>query len=209
MTPQYRILRTGPNGRAPTVLHPTLRSAADEALRLAGQHPGDTFEILQIVGVARTSEPSIFWNDGFGPPEDAGGGHFHFQDCDGNEVPLVADVQCEPETPRRNLEAGERIREGDEVWVSEDDGWMTYLPGAYGNKVLPHTKSRRPIRPKQDPPADHEWRYRGLGWWSDSASRFAFSTSEKPEDTRTGSGMTSGIPATHYWEAVPVPGAEQ
>ena len=63
MKPYYRILRLN-HGRAPTVQHATLKEAETEALRLAGQHPGVTFEILECLGIARTTTPSIFWNDG-------------------------------------------------------------------------------------------------------------------------------------------------
>ena len=62
MKPYYRILRLN-HGRAPTVQHATLKEAETEALRLAGQHPGETFEILVCLGIARTTTPSIFWND--------------------------------------------------------------------------------------------------------------------------------------------------
>ena len=67
MKPYYRILRLN-HGRAPTVQHATLKEAETEALRLAGQHPGVTFEILKVIGTARTTTPSIFWNDEVEPP---------------------------------------------------------------------------------------------------------------------------------------------
>ena len=67
MTSYYRILRLN-HGRAPTVQHATLKEAETEALRLAGQHPGEIFEILKVLGTARTTTPSIFWNDGVEPP---------------------------------------------------------------------------------------------------------------------------------------------
>ena len=87
MKPYYRILRLN-HGRAPTVQHATLKEAETEALRLAGQHPGEIFEILKVLGTARATTPSIFWNDGVEPPI---------------EKPAY-----------RMLEEGERIEAGDE-----------------------------------------------------------------------------------------------
>lgn len=87
MKPYYRILRLN-HGRAPTVQHATLKEAETEALRLAGQHPGVTFEILKVIGTARTTTPSIFWNDEVEPPIE--------------------------EPSYRMLEAGEQIEKGDE-----------------------------------------------------------------------------------------------
>ena len=62
MTPYYYIFRVG--GSHPRIKHPTLESAHTEALRLAGQHPGDTFEILQCIATTRTTNPQTFWMDG-------------------------------------------------------------------------------------------------------------------------------------------------
>lgn len=99
MKPFYRVLRT--DGRAAVQLA-TLKEAETEALRLAGQHPGETFEILRCVGVARTTEPSVFWHDGEGPaaePPNPGEGH-------------------------RLLTEGEVIRDGDEEANGpEGGGW--------------------------------------------------------------------------------------
>ena len=67
MKPYYYIYRVG--GSHPKTKHYTLESAHAESLRLAGQHPGDTFEILQCLGMTRTTQPSTFWNDGVTPPE--------------------------------------------------------------------------------------------------------------------------------------------
>lgn len=67
MTSYYYVYRVGQKG--PTIKHPTLTSAADEAERLANQHPGETFEILQCVAVTRTVLAKTFWMDGVTPPD--------------------------------------------------------------------------------------------------------------------------------------------
>ena len=102
MKPYYRILRLN-HGRAPTVQHATLKEAETEALRLADQHPGETFEILECLGIARTTAPSIFWNDGVEPPSPGKGQ----EGWDPSPAPTA-------EPSYRMLEAGERIEEGDE-----------------------------------------------------------------------------------------------
>ena len=61
MKPYYYIYRVG--GSHPKTKHANLKLAHDESLRLSGQHPGETFEILQCVGITRTTEPSTFWLD--------------------------------------------------------------------------------------------------------------------------------------------------
>jgi len=66
MKPYYYVARVG--GSPPTVKHDTLELARGEAMRLAAKHPGESFEILQCMGVARCSEPSVFWVDGVTPP---------------------------------------------------------------------------------------------------------------------------------------------
>ena len=66
MTPYYYVYRVG-YGK-PTIKHATLESAATESERLAGQHPGETFEILKCLGVTRTVTPQTFWMDGVIPP---------------------------------------------------------------------------------------------------------------------------------------------
>jgi hypothetical protein len=55
----YRLGRTGP-----TIKHNTLKSAHTEAMRLAAQHPGDSFEILLCLATTRTATPQTFWMDG-------------------------------------------------------------------------------------------------------------------------------------------------
>ena len=66
MKPYYYIFRVG--GSHPRFKHPTLESAHTEAMRLAAQHPGDSFEILQCLATTRTVNPQTFWMDGVIPP---------------------------------------------------------------------------------------------------------------------------------------------
>jgi hypothetical protein len=66
----YRVLRLN---RGTTRVEPkffSLETAKVEALRLAGQYQGESFEIVKCLGVARCAEPSIFWNDGINPDEE-------------------------------------------------------------------------------------------------------------------------------------------
>jgi len=67
MKPYYYVFRVG--GSHPRIKHPTLESAHTEAMRLAAQHPGDSFEILQCLATTRTINPQTFWMDGVTPPE--------------------------------------------------------------------------------------------------------------------------------------------
>ena len=66
MKPYYYVFRVG--GSHPRIKHPTLESAHTEAMRLAAQHPGDSFEILQCLATTRTINPQTFWMDGVIPP---------------------------------------------------------------------------------------------------------------------------------------------
>lgn len=66
MKPYYYVYRV--NDRGPRVRHSTLDSAHTEALRLAAQHPGESFEILQCLATVRTTSPQAFWMDGVIPP---------------------------------------------------------------------------------------------------------------------------------------------
>jgi hypothetical protein len=68
MKPYYYIFRVG--GSHPRIKHQTLESAHTEAMRLAAQHPGDSFEILQCLATTRTINPQTFWMDGVIPPHD-------------------------------------------------------------------------------------------------------------------------------------------
>ena len=47
----------------------TLKSAQAESMRLAGQNPGNAFEILICVGITQTTTPQTFWVDGVNPEE--------------------------------------------------------------------------------------------------------------------------------------------
>lgn len=67
MQPYYYVYKIG--GEIPKVQHATQGEAQKEAERLAAQHPGRVFEILQCIGVSQTSKASTFWADGFGPDE--------------------------------------------------------------------------------------------------------------------------------------------
>ncbi|MFY8215264.1 MAG: hypothetical protein ACOVMP_01530 [Chthoniobacterales bacterium] len=66
MKPYYYVFRVG--GSHPRIKHPTMESAHAESMRLAAQHPGDSFEILQCIGTTRTTTPQTFWVDGIIPP---------------------------------------------------------------------------------------------------------------------------------------------
>lgn len=66
MKPYYYVYRV--NDRGPKIKHATKESAHSEAMRLAGQHPGEVFEILMCLATVRTSQPQAFWMDGVIPP---------------------------------------------------------------------------------------------------------------------------------------------
>ena len=64
----YRVLRLGGiNSRIAPVEYKTLKGVRAEAERLAGRHPGDSFEVVKCIGVARCTKPTVFWNDGIDP----------------------------------------------------------------------------------------------------------------------------------------------
>ena len=132
MKPYYRILRLN-HGRAPTVQHATREAAETEALRLAGQHPGETFEILQCLGIARTTEPSIFWNDGVDPPAPGKGQ----EGWDPRPVPSY-----------RMLELGEQVLPGDEFKTYRGD-WIPTCCLAEDNELVTHHVIGRYRRPVQ------------------------------------------------------------
>ena len=67
MNPYYYIYRVDVSH--PKTRHYTLASAHAESIRLAGQHPGDSFEILQCLGTTRTVNAQTFWMDGVIPPD--------------------------------------------------------------------------------------------------------------------------------------------
>ena len=65
MKPYYYVYRV--NDRGPRIKHATIKEAHAEAMRLAGQHPGESFEILQCLATVRTTNPQAFWMDGVRP----------------------------------------------------------------------------------------------------------------------------------------------
>jgi hypothetical protein len=66
MKSHFYVYRAG-SGRT-VIKHPTLEAAVKEAERLAGQHPGESFEILQCVAITRPVAASTFYVDGVIPP---------------------------------------------------------------------------------------------------------------------------------------------
>lgn len=46
---------------APTVMHATAEDARDEAMRLARQHPGHRFHVLETRGSACVPQPVAYW----------------------------------------------------------------------------------------------------------------------------------------------------
>jgi hypothetical protein len=67
MSTYYYVYRVGYN-HPPKVKHASLELAVKEAERLAAQHPGESFEVLQCLAVTRTITPHTFWMDGVTPP---------------------------------------------------------------------------------------------------------------------------------------------
>lgn len=59
MKSYYYVYRV--NNQGPKIKHATLKEAYKEAMRIAAQHPSDSFEILQCLGTVRTTRPQIFW----------------------------------------------------------------------------------------------------------------------------------------------------
>lgn len=67
MKPYFYVYRhLGDDG--PTVRHPTLEAAVKESERLAQKHPGQSFEILQCIGITRVQAAQTFWMSGVTPP---------------------------------------------------------------------------------------------------------------------------------------------
>lgn len=67
MKPYYYVCRY--DGPAPRVRHETLKSARDEAIRLAEKHRGEHFLILKFVGFASANKANVFWADGTTPED--------------------------------------------------------------------------------------------------------------------------------------------
>lgn len=195
MKPHYRILRLN-HGRAPTVQHATLKEAETEALRLAGQHPGETFEILKVLGLARTTEPSIFWNDAVENPDggtpDPGEGYRWL---------VAGDV----------IEAGDQYRLADD-WGTFDPavyGWSYGVPDAGGRAIYGHCRRKLPA-PEHYPTTPlpegfDRWVCRGEAWASEGGVVYTFfdlydrtwfnGDCSVPE-------ATAAYPNIEYWEAV-------
>ena len=68
MKPYYYVFRY--DGTAPQVRHDTLKSARDEAIRLAEKHPGEHYLILKFVGFASANKAKVFWADGITQEEE-------------------------------------------------------------------------------------------------------------------------------------------
>lgn len=59
MTKYYYVYRVGHKG--PTVKHHQLSSAVGEAERLASQHPGGVFEILEAIAITQATAVQTVW----------------------------------------------------------------------------------------------------------------------------------------------------
>ena len=120
MKPHYYVYRVGQKG--PTIKHATLLSAATEAERLSNQHPGETFEILQCVGVTRTTIAQTSWMDGVTPPvsDDTIYGWIAHNPgepmpCDAN---LTVEVRCQDGYETSDVAA--KFTTGSNWWTGQD-----------------------------------------------------------------------------------------
>lgn len=100
MKPYYYVYRVG--NKAPTIRHYSLLVATKEAERLSNQHPGETFEILQCLGITRTAKASTFWMDGVAPPTD-------------EDTPDDGWIEHDPTGPVPKVCSMVRFKDGDEV----------------------------------------------------------------------------------------------
>jgi hypothetical protein len=66
----YRVLRINGGTARVEPRFFSLETAKVEALRLSGQHQGESFEIVKCLGTARCVKLSVFWNDGINPDEE-------------------------------------------------------------------------------------------------------------------------------------------
>ena len=71
MKSHYYVYRAD-ESRGPKIKHATLKDAQTEAERLANQHPGSVFEILQCLAITRCTQASTFWMDGAEPESPTG-----------------------------------------------------------------------------------------------------------------------------------------
>jgi hypothetical protein len=196
MTSYYRILRLN-HGRAPTVQHATLKEAETEALRLAGQHPGVTFEILKVIGTARTTTPSIFWNDEVEPPARYPAAPlpegFDRWECRG--------FGWDPGVPV-TYTTGWGFTKDRWIWQTSAD--IDRVPNGtdtseYWEAVK--DESRYPTTPL--PAGFDRWECRGYGWNAKDAVFTTGYAGEDPNwDTYHSTRDTGTYPSLEYWEAV-------
>jgi len=66
MKTYYYVFRVG--GSTPTARHETIELAHKESERLASKHPGQSFEILQCIGISKTVAVETSWIAGIEPP---------------------------------------------------------------------------------------------------------------------------------------------
>lgn len=68
MKPYYYVNRAG--GSPSHFRYHTLESANNKALAMAAQFPGESYEIMQCLGITRAANPQTFWMDGVIPPHE-------------------------------------------------------------------------------------------------------------------------------------------
>ena len=120
MKPYFYVYRTD-ESRGPKIKHVTLKDAQTEAERLANQHPGSAFEILQCLAITRCTQASTFWMDGAEPPEEG-----------------ITEARY------RMLEIGEYCQDGDESQTGLNPG--KWIPRLYRGKQTPGMlPTRRPL----------------------------------------------------------------
>lgn len=120
MKPYYYIHRVGFG--QPKAKYDTAEQAEAESHRLAAQHPGSAFEILECIASVQTTKPATFWMDGKEP---------------------VKTSTIDPGEGWRLLEVGEVIQKGDEILLLKKWG-KSYLDG---DRVEGATFRRRTERP--------------------------------------------------------------
>jgi hypothetical protein len=65
MKKYYYVYRVGRQKR-PAVKHFLLADAVKEAERLAAQHPGEAFEILEAIAITQATAVQTIWMEGIG-----------------------------------------------------------------------------------------------------------------------------------------------
>ena len=119
MKPYYYVYRTD-ESRGPKIKHVTLKDAQTEAERLANQHPGSVFEILQCLAITQCTQANTFWMDGEEPPEEG-----------------ITEARY------RMLKAGEIIHSEDE-YSTGGEHWIE-TPASGDVYSLHHFPHRRPL----------------------------------------------------------------